>query len=220
MRLFRSIDYLDKNVRDSIINDVKDIAVYHSRHYRGKSAGFFSIPRQVFCYVDYLGCLAFGYESGTKAAIKFIHTYFPEKYQSFAELIYSMWRHGTVHEYEPKCLFAGFPGEREMVVAVSWAASNSNRAKERKKNMTFVREKGSSRHLLLIVNICQLADDLLFSLDNFIKALKKDKKMRTVCENQLNEIGSIREYKTIQNKSIQSAIKDQLELAWQRSVAQ
>ena len=127
----RDINYLE-NVRTSIVRDVKDVAIYHSRHYKGKSAGFFSIPRQVFCYVDYLGFVAFGGDSTTRA-VGFIEKYFPKNYKDFAELLYSMWRHGTVHEYEPKSLFASF-ADRPMLVSVSWLSNNSNQKVHRMRN--------------------------------------------------------------------------------------
>ena len=53
----RTLTYLENNIKESILNDVKDIALYHSRRRKIKDAGYFSIPRHVFCYIDYLGLL-------------------------------------------------------------------------------------------------------------------------------------------------------------------
>ena len=60
----RTIKMLSGNIRDSIMGDIADIAQYHASPDRTKEAGFFSIPRTVFCYVDYLGYIAFGYRHG------------------------------------------------------------------------------------------------------------------------------------------------------------
>ena len=44
------IKYLKTHVKNSIINDVKNVAIYHAIPRRKSEAGFFNIPRQVFCY--------------------------------------------------------------------------------------------------------------------------------------------------------------------------
>ena len=103
-------DYLEASLRQSIINDVRDVAHYHAHPRRKTEAGFFSVPREVFCYVDFLGHIAFG-KDNTESAVAFIRSYFPPVYHDCAVLIYSMWRHGTVHEYKPKAFYASFPGQ-------------------------------------------------------------------------------------------------------------
>lgn len=209
----RDIKYL-QNVRSSILNDVRDVAIYHSRHYQGKSAGFFGIPRQVFCYVDYLGFIAFG-ENSTNGAVRFIEKYFPNNYKAFAELLYAMWRHGTVHQYEPRSFFAKFD-DRPMLVAVSWLSNNDNQRVQRKRNLKFYSVKGSNRDVHLVINICQLVDDLLFALDSYIQDLKSNARYREECEQRLDNVAGRRDCmalpKTNQTRKI--AIRDQIKRAW------
>ena len=212
----RTISYLDQNVRNSIINDVKDIARYHSRSYSGKEAGFFGIPRQVLCYVDYLGLVAFGDESSTLRAIKFIKKYFPSHYKDYAEFLYAMWRLGTVHQYEPNSYYASFTNDRAMLVTVSWLSNNSNRRINRKENMKFYSLQHSNRDVRLVINICQLVDDLLVSLDNFMAELRKDKDYREECESRIDDCGNIHEYTQIKSKFLRGAVRKQIKLAWER----
>lgn len=210
----RNINYLENNIRTSIINDVKTVAIYHSRRYKDISAGHFGIPRQVFCYVDYLGFVAFGGRSSTKRAEKFIKKYFPSNYHPFAELLYSMWRHGTVHEYEPKCYYLDLPGKQPERISVKWFSNNSSKKLNRKENMKIHSMQGKARDLYLVVNICQLVDDLLFALDSLISRMKTDKNYKKECEVRLNQLGGVKEYTEIRNQKGQNGVKKQIELAW------
>ena len=125
------IDYLDNEIRISIENDIRDVALYHARRRKIKKAGHFGIPRNVFCFVDHLGSLAYG-ASSTENAVKFIREFFPVRYHNFAALLYAMWRHGTVHEYKPKSFCASCAGAD---ITVRWLSTNHNRKKERAQNM-------------------------------------------------------------------------------------
>jgi len=210
----RDIKHLE-GVRTSIVRDVKDVAIYHSRHYKSKSAGFFSIPRQVFCYVDYLGFVAFG-ENSTKGAVHFIEKYFPDNYRGFAELLYSMWRHGTVHEYEPKSFFASFTG-RPMLVTVSWLSNNRNQKVHRRRNLKFYSLRGSNRDVRLIINTCQLVDDLLTALDCFLKDLRADTAYRDECERRLDDLAGRHDCMALPtNNTRKMAIRSQIKNAWEQ----
>lgn len=211
----RDIKYLE-DVRTSIVRDVKDVAIYHSRHYKGKSAGFFSIPRQVFCYVDYLGFVAFGGYS-TNGAVQFIEKYFPNNYRGFADLLYAMWRHGTVHEYEPKSLFAKFRN-RPMLVSVSWLSNNSNQKIHRRRNLKFYSVKGSNRDVRLIINTCQLIDDLLMALDYFLKDLQTDTRYRNECEQRLDDLAGRHDCMALPKtgNTRKMAIRSQIKNAWEQ----
>ena len=210
----RDISYLENNLRTSIVNDVKIIALYHSRRYRGIDAGFFSIPRQVFCYIDYLGFIGFGEKSSTRRAESFIKKYFPPNYHPFAELLYSMWRHGTVHQYEPKSYYIDLPSKRPKRISVKWLSNNSNKKINRKENMKIYSMQGRPNDLYLVVNICQLVDDLLFALDSLISRMKADKKYKAECEARLNQLGGVEEYSRIERKESRDAVKKQIEVAW------
>ncbi len=209
----RDIKYLE-NIRTSIVNDVKDVAIYHSRHYKGKKSGFFSIPREVFCYVDYLGFVAFG-ENSTNGAVRFIQKYFPKGYKPFAELLYSMWRHGTVHQYEPKSFFANID-DRPMLVTVRWLSSNSNHKSQRRRNLKFYSVKGSNRDVRLVINICQLVDDLISALDSFIRDVKSNALYRQECEERLDSVAGIHDCMALKtNAARKTAIRGEIKNAWE-----
>ena len=79
-------------------------------------AGYFALPRLIFCYVDYLGLLYVGKLSKSRRlprkgtsweAVKFIKKFlgrFDKRYRENAGLLYDMFRNGTVHLYQPKVL--------------------------------------------------------------------------------------------------------------------
>src|SRR5437867_13206889 len=104
------LNKIEMRLRESIVNEVKDMADFHARPEKTKESGFYSIPRSVFSYTDYLGYLAFGTRDTTKRGVDFIKKYLPAACHDYAELVYSMWRHGTVHEIKPKSLYAEYPG--------------------------------------------------------------------------------------------------------------
>lgn len=92
------LGYLQQ-VRLCAESDVVNVARYHARNHK-TNHGHFSTPRQVFCYVDHLGFIAFGGQS-TPRSVRFIREYFPAQYGRFAALLHAMWRHGTVHQLKP-----------------------------------------------------------------------------------------------------------------------
>ena len=218
----RTIKYLDENIRISINNDVMEIAAYHARPNKEHEAGFFSIPRNVFCYIDYLGYIAFGYKDNrgklqnTKYAVDFIKKYFPPNYQDFAELIYAMWRHGTVHAYEPKSFFIENPVGKPKKITVRWLSNNSDSPGNRKAHMKFFPMQRKRACLYLVMNICQLVDDLLISLDNLLDDLTKNHNMKNECEKRLNEFGIPLSNITVLGKKRGNDIKDEVLLAWKR----
>lgn len=206
------IKILDSDLRGSIIKDVKNIALYHSRQYKGIEAGFFSVPRQVFCYIDHLGFIAFGWKSPTQGAEDFIKTYFPINYHPYAELLYSMWRHGTVHEYGPKSYYLDLNEKKPRTISIRWLANNSGSKAHRKENLKFY-YKDTVDNIYLVVNICQLVDDLIYALDSFIRKLKSDKSYKKSCENRLKEVGVVESTECILRAESKRAVRKQIELA-------
>ena len=98
------IDYLENNLLRTIENDVAAVLSFHEQQ---QVSGFHSIPREVFCYIDYLGTISKGPPGTAEKAISFVETYMAAadgRYKKFGRLIYEMWRHGTVHEFDPKVL--------------------------------------------------------------------------------------------------------------------
>lgn len=216
----RTIKYFN-NIRESIIADVKDVADFHARPDKTKEAGFFSIPRNVFCYVDYLGYIAFGYKDrnriqNTKCAEEFIKIYFPSKYNDYAELIYSMWRHGTVHGYEPTSYFSTDSKRKPKTIKVKWLSNNDSEQGNRDAHLNFYLMEGNRATIYLVVNTCQLVDDLLSALDNLVVAFGKNPKKKRECEKRLNEFGNPSDFNSIQRKDSRNAVGNQIFLAWQK----
>jgi hypothetical protein len=207
------IDYLKKDLRQSIVNDISDVARYHARPRKKAEAGFFSVPRHVFCYVDFLGHIAFG-KRNTEGAVAFIRGYFPSKYHDYAALIYSMWRHGTVHEYGPKVFYAQFLNQSPKKVLVGWLSNNDNKLKERSLHLQFLPVAGRRGKIQLCINICQLVDDLLTALDNFVNKLTSDRNLKRDCQHRLNSILGPKPHTSIRGPHWQQAVYQEIGLAW------
>lgn len=174
-----------RDVRRSIETDVINVAHYHSHPCRrDKSGGHFSVPRDVFCYVDHLGYLAYGNRGSTVRAVKFMKDYFPSKYKNVADTVYAMWRHGTVHQYEPKLFMVSNSPD----IVIKWVSTNHNRTKERQQHLLPFRMNGKDDTVYLVVNICQLADDLLQALNDFENDLVKNTVRIGLCSQYLETI--------------------------------
>jgi hypothetical protein len=77
------------------------------------------VSRHVFCYIDFLGHIAVGKDK-SESAVSFIGDYFPPQYHDYAALTYSIWRHGTIHKYEPKVFYTEFANQSPKKVQVAW----------------------------------------------------------------------------------------------------
>lgn len=210
MNIFNHIN----KIKDSVINDVKDVARFHFDQLQRniKSAGHHSIPRSVFCYVDHLGYIAFG-GSSTGRSVKFIKKYFPLNYHEYAELIYSMWRLGTVHEYKPKSYYSTLSNQSSKKITVKWISTIHDKEKQRKLNLLTFPIEGQHNTVYILINNPQLVDDLIISLDKFKATLEKDNQYKNHCESRLANINEAQEYSTTSN-SISNTVKEQIRHAW------
>ncbi len=221
------VNYLSGNIRTSIINDVKDVVMFHSfqDEKKIKSCGFFSVPRQVFCYVDFLGLIAYHSKprkhESTENAINFIKEFFPGlRYKLYADLLYSMWRHGTVHSYEPKAFHTSSEHRKDQL-SLCWFADNSNNQKSRERHLQVYLQKKSIRNAYIFISTCQLVDDLLISLDNFVNKLRNDSDYAEKCYgSQLVSIGGCVDYSTVIGKKRQQKVKEQIEEAIRNCVGE
>ncbi|HMB92633.1 MAG TPA: hypothetical protein VKP65_17400 [Rhodothermales bacterium] len=175
---------LESRSSRSIITDVVEIAKYHSIH-GGTNAGWFSIPRQVFCFVDFLGSIAYNSKkneglASTRKAVRFIKDFFPRHYKPYAGLLVALWRHGTVHHFTPSVYFA-MNGRQKVIV--EWTSNRSNTEKQRIVNMKTFDVEGRKDVIILAVNTCQLADDLLSAFDLFLEKIEKPSHFRMVVYN-------------------------------------
>lgn len=181
------INYLSK-VRGSIISDIVQVAKYHSEK-GGTSAGWFSIPRQVFCIIDFLGSIAYNNDpqrredgASTRKSVKFIKEFFPQHYKPYANLIVAIWRHGTVHNFIPSTYFV-MQGNRK--TKIEWTSNRSNEIHNRVVNMKTFDKKGATDTIYLSINICQLGDDLLNAFDKFIKKIDNKLSFKSGCLRRL-----------------------------------
>lgn len=96
---------LKGDMQDVIKYDIKPIL-----HLKIEPGGYFGVPRQLFCLIDFLGAMYTGkYDRGnsSKGAEKFIKNIMGDKtidenYKKNGKLMYDMYRHGLVHFFQPK----------------------------------------------------------------------------------------------------------------------
>ena len=109
MTLSDVLIYLQADLQNSIINDV-----YPALQANKKEGGYFSVPRLVFCYIDFLGALYSGF-SGTdptkiattakaKKYLREVMGLVDPQYGRQADALVEVYRHGTVHLYAPLVL--------------------------------------------------------------------------------------------------------------------
>jgi len=207
------IKYVQKNVYTSIINDIRNVARYHAKN-KKKSAGFFAIPRDVFCYVDFLGSLIYDPKHQTVSAIKFIKGYFPKQYKKYADLLYVMWRHGTVHEYAPKTFYCN--NSRLSLIGMSWRVENSYHAARRKEHLLIASRLENKRDLYITINNCQLVDDLLIAVKKLAQKLKLDNSLANKADKALYLLQGKRSVAEVRNKTTRGNITNQIAVATKR----
>ena len=204
------LKHLDE-VKKFIQTDIVDIAAYHAR--RKVGSGHFSTPRQVFCFVDHLGNLANGGKS-TERAIKFITEYFPKCYKEYAELIYVMWRHGTVHEFSPATYRAPVNAGVKQV-EIRWLSTIHNRRAEKKHHLHVYCMDNVNDAAYLIINQCQLSADLMAATNLFINNITNNPILKLQCDKRYKRLIEVRDYYEA-GKSIAYKVKTQINAAWSK----
>ena len=153
----------------AITNDLTAVVKFHD----GGIGGFHSVPREVFCYIDYISAIRYGANSSANA-IQFIEKYLGTanpRYKHYGKLLYEMWRHGTVHEFDPKRL-----KHSNGKYSVGWQTNNDSGKEERACHLECFEVYGKSDTFVLNVNLFQLVDDFVRGVHEFISELKKAKK--------------------------------------------
>ncbi len=97
--------------------------------------------------------------------------------------MYSMWRHGTVHEYDPK-IFKSNAKQFRLV----WGANNSSRAENRKWHLACFCKENESNCYYWFINLFELVDDLKESVRYFISDLEFDEAYFTKARNNLQKL--------------------------------
>jgi hypothetical protein len=171
-----------KSIDDDLILPLK-------MHEKEKQGGFFSISRQVFCYVDYLGALSSNGKNTSQNAITYMEKYFTKvnpNYIGKCDLMYSMWRHGTVHEYDPKVYESGSKNLR-----LGWGANNSSKRHNRDCHLECFCQKEKPGYYSWFINLFELVEDLKDSVRYLIYDLEFDQTLITTTRNNLKKMSNI-----------------------------
>ena len=182
-------------INDSIQNDLLIELRTHGEQNRG---GFLSLPRQVFCYFDYLGALASNGKNSTKNAVEFMEKYLTRtnsEYKDKCNLLYFMWRHGTVHEFDAKIITSSIDNFH-----IKWGSNNSPEERNRKWHLKLLCSEYQADNYYWFINLFELVENLQDSLKYFIEDLENDSQyLKRVRDN----------YKKI-SKEVDLITKDQL----------
>ena len=155
----------------------------HEKEGRG---GFLSISRQVFCYIDYLGALSSDGKNTSGNAVAYMEKYLVRAnsaYSGKSNLMYSMWRHGTVHEYDPKLFKSDAKQFR-----LGWGANNSSRAENRKWHLACFCKGNKPNCYHWFINLFELVGDLKESVRCFISDLEFDEAYLTKTRNNSQKL--------------------------------
>ncbi len=183
-RSMLDISFLKIVVRETIQHDVIDVAKYHGE----VGGGFFGIPRQVFCVVDFLGGVAYNNIKGepkltsTRKAVRFINDFFPMHYRPYSNLMVAMWRHGTVHSF---CPFTYYTMSGNKKTTVTWSSNNSSEDWNRAVNIRLL-DTETDGTVRMAVNIIQLATDLLIAFDKLIERMETKAAFGRACIRRIN----------------------------------
>jgi hypothetical protein len=209
------MDSLMNSVRNAI-TDIIAATDFH-KNLGGKTAGWFSIPREVFCITDFLGSIAYnnkGNEIGasTRKSVRFLKEFFPKEYKPFANLVIAIWRHGTVHSFFPSIYFV-MRGKNKIIV--KWTSNRSNEKRNRIVNMNTFDKVGEANTVMLSVNIFQLADDLLSAFDKFLNKMSKKPQFKNGCRRRINNVLKMKNCESLHRigKGERQILKNQILLA-------
>lgn len=157
--------------------------------------GYFGVPRTILCYIDFLGLLLAGWRGKknkkgvkddfatpqkAKDYIKDVLSKVDKLYGTNGDLLYEMYRHGTVHIYSPKKMVS----EGSLKRTIEWLIYKGDR-----EQWDYLETKAVKfRHLqimeleknrfILPVSIVALYRDLLVSIELYKEMIYKDKTER------------------------------------------
>ena len=149
------LEYLKSTVLKTIDDDLGLALEQYDSEGRG---GFLSIPREVFCIIDFLGCLLTGHNDNRKRSVEFMERYMASvdpRYGESASILYEMWRNGTVHEFDPKVFVAA----QESFV-LGWSANNSSKDVNRQWHLDCLAKEAVPDNYCLHINLFRLVEDL------------------------------------------------------------
>lgn len=201
MNISEICDYLEYDLKKSIVNDVQPV-IQPSR----QEGGYFGVPRLVLCYVDYLGALYEGYHGETdgkgrkviaksnyaKIFIKKVLSKVNPLYERYGNFLYEMYRHGTVHLYQPKTFI-----NQQTRETLSWVIYKGPRDADTQKfgriyHMQPKKMDNTAKWIFPISLNC-LFDDLVSSIDNFKEMLRANSNLVTNWKSTANALIEIEE---------------------------
>ena len=156
-----AISYLKKHLQQSLKDDF--YTAYEACYQKG--VGFFALPRIVFPYITFLGTLIGGKDSSTNA-VDYMTKYLSKANQTFGEkelckFIYWVYRHGLAHTNMPKVA-------AENGKVFGWRIVFDDRQHlEVDKNPSI-----DGKSALLSISPRKLADEVIFSIDEYIQDLQ------------------------------------------------
>jgi hypothetical protein len=175
MTLQEAEEFLKGDLKQSIKNDIHPILQLDK-----EEGGYFGVPRSVLCYVDFLATLYVGRGGEAVHFLKDVMASVDPLYAVNGELLYRMYRHGTVHRYQPNELkqqqtgktlsWLPYKGDRE-----AWTIADRRALKLR--HMQPI--KGNDQSDWLPVSINCLYDDLRATIDEFCARLDADTTLLT-----------------------------------------
>lgn len=139
---------------------------------KGGHAGYFPIPLLVFTLVNYCGALWSGKpERNEQETVDFIKRYFGPEYQSYAGLIYVIYRHGISHERIPKVIQLRQKGR-----IISWYIRRTTDYKVHLKP-AMVKHSNGKRRVVIRLSLPCLVKDVLIAIDSYKHDLISDSKV-------------------------------------------
>lgn len=153
-----------------------DLVLALEAYDKANRGGHMAVSREVFCYVDYLGTLAYGGEGNlTENAVRYMETYFVKAKSAYSGkcwLIYNMWRHGTVHEIDAKVYRS-----RAKHFELGWLANSDSHPHNRMWHLACLCNANKRDAYFWTINLFELVDDLKASVKHFIRDLKSNPEM-------------------------------------------
>ena len=147
-----------------------DLVLALNSHEKEKRGGFMSIPRSVFCCVDYLGALTLNGKTGTANAVKYMEKYFiaaNSKYDGKCLVLFDMWRNGTVHQYTATTYNSEKKGFNLL-----WGANNSSEEHNRKSHLKCFCMKDNPDSYYWFINLFDLIEDLKSSINHLLRDIQ------------------------------------------------
>lgn len=182
-----------KGLLNSLRNDVLKVLEYHQEVNRkapraNLRGGFHSIPRQIFCYIDHLGQILYSSGKPTDKGVRFVREHLGPRnvlYRDQGLLIYTMWRHGTVHEYDPKVFVSPLNGRQ---LRLGWLTSDNKDRNSRKAHLTCVQRFRKRDVYCIVMNMPELVEDLMAAVKSLIRKLGNDGSFKATCQRNFDGI--------------------------------